>query len=64
MHELVCDRDYISEEPMSYWRSTSGFEVDFIVGDHSAIGVKAKQNISPADLKSLKALADEKRLKR
>jgi predicted AAA+ superfamily ATPase len=64
MHELVCYRDYISEEPLSYWRSTSGFEVDFIVGDHTAIEVKAKQNLAPADLKSLKALAEEKRLKR
>jgi predicted AAA+ superfamily ATPase len=64
MHELICYRDYMSEEPLSYWRSTSGFEVDFIIGDHTAIEVKAKQNLSPFDLKSLKALAEEKRLKR
>jgi len=64
MHELTCYRDYVSDEPLSYWRSTSGFEVDFIIGDHTAIEVKAKQNLSPADLKSLNALAEEKRLKR
>jgi predicted AAA+ superfamily ATPase len=64
MHELICYRDYMSEEPLSYWRSTSGFEVDFIIGDHTAIEVKAKQNLSPVDLKSLKALAEEKKLKR
>jgi predicted AAA+ superfamily ATPase len=64
MHELVSYRDYVSGEPLSYWRSTSGFEVDFIVGDHTAIEVKAKGNISTSDLKPLRALAEEKRLKR
>jgi predicted AAA+ superfamily ATPase len=64
MHELICYRDYVSEEPLSYWRSTSGFEVDFIIGDHTAIEVKAKQNLSPVDLKSLNALSEEKKLKR
>lgn len=64
MHELVCYRDYVAEEPLSFWRSTSGFEVDFIIGDHTAVEAKAKQNLSPIDLKSLNALAEEKRLKR
>jgi predicted AAA+ superfamily ATPase len=64
MHELVSYRDYISGEPLSYWRSTSGFEVDFILGDHTAVEVKAKKNLSARDLKSLQALAEEKKLKR
>ena len=64
MHELRCYSDYLSGEPLSYWRSTSGFEVDFILGDHTAIEVKAKENISPYDIKSLKALAEEGKLKR
>ena len=64
MHELVSYSDYISGEPLSYWRSTSGFEVDFILGDHTAIEVKAKENISAHDLKSLRALAEERKLKR
>jgi predicted AAA+ superfamily ATPase len=64
MHELVSYSDYISGEPLSYWRSTSGFEVDFILGDHTAVEVKAKGNISAHDLKSLRAFAEEKRLKR
>jgi len=64
MHELVSYSDYISGELLSYWRSTSGFEVDFILGDHTAVEVKAKKNISANDLKSLRALAEEKRLKR
>ncbi len=64
MHELVSYGDYVSGEPLSYWRSTSGFEVDFILGDHTAVEVKAKENLSTHDLKSLRALAEEKKLKR
>jgi predicted AAA+ superfamily ATPase len=64
LHEIVAYRDYVSGEPVNYWRSTSGFEVDFILGDHTAIEVKAKSNVSPQDLKPLRALAEEKRLKR
>lgn len=64
MHEMVCYRDYLSGEPLSFWRSASGFEVDFIIGDHTAVEVKAKENVAPNDLKSLRALAEEKRLKR
>jgi uncharacterized protein len=64
MHELMCYSDYISGEPLNYWRSTSGFEVDFIIGDHTAVEVKAKENVSPSDIKSLKALAEEEKLKR
>jgi predicted AAA+ superfamily ATPase len=63
-HELMCYRDYICQEPLSYWRSSSGFEVDFIIGDHTAIEAKAKENISHHDLKALQALAEEKMLKR
>lgn len=63
-HELVCYRDYTGGDALSYWRSTSGFEVDFVIGDHTAIEAKAKENLSPAELKSLRALAEEKKLKR
>lgn len=42
----------------------SGFEVDFIIGDHTAVEVKAKNNVSLQDLRSLKALAEEKKMKR
>lgn len=64
LHELTSYSDYISGEPLSYWRSTSGYEVDFIIADHTAIEVKAKRNISPSDLKALRALAEENRLRR
>jgi predicted AAA+ superfamily ATPase len=62
LHELVAYRDYLSGEPIAHWRSASGFEVDFILGDHTAIEVKAKENIAPHDLKSLRAIAEEGRL--
>ena len=64
MHELISYSDYVSGESLSYWRSTSGFEVDFIIGDHTAVEVKAKENLSPTDLKPLRALYEEKKLKR
>ena len=64
LHELMSYRDYVSDEPLSYWRSTTGFEVDFIIGDHTAVEVKAKENVSAQDLKSLRAFAEEKQLRR
>jgi len=64
MHELKSYSDYISGEQLSYWRSTSGFEVDFIIGNHTALEVKAKKNLSPKDIKSLRMLAEEGKLKR
>jgi predicted AAA+ superfamily ATPase len=64
MHELKCFSDYISGDRLSYWRSTSGFEVDFIIGDHTALEIKAKKNISANDIKPLRMLAEEGILKR
>ena len=64
LHELVSHRDYTSGDPLRYWRSTSGFEVDFLIGDHTAVEVKAKENISTRDLKSLRSLAEENAFKR
>jgi predicted AAA+ superfamily ATPase len=64
MHELISHRDYRSGETLGHWRSASGFEVDFIIADHTAVEVKAKENISTQDLKPLYALAEEKNLKR
>ena len=64
LHELIAFRDYVSGETVHHWRSSSGFEVDFILGDHSAIEVKAKEIVSARDLRSLHALAEEQKLKR
>lgn len=63
LHELISRRDYVSGEPLHYWRSTSGFEVDFLIGDHTAVEVKAGR-VSDADLRSLRAIAEEHRFKR
>jgi predicted AAA+ superfamily ATPase len=64
LHELVCHRDYAGGEPISHWRSSSGFEVDFVLGDHTAIEVKAKASVALADLSGLRALAEERALRR
>jgi predicted AAA+ superfamily ATPase len=64
MHELKSYCDYISGEQLSYWRSTSGFEVDFILGEHTALEVKAKKNLSDNDIKSLRMLSEEGKMKR
>jgi predicted AAA+ superfamily ATPase len=58
-HELVCHRDYVSGEPLHYWRTTSNFEVDFIIGDHTAVEAKATERVSANDLRGLRALAEE-----
>jgi len=63
MHELLAYRDYVSGESLSFWRSASGFEVDFILGGHTAVEVKAKANVTVQELKSLRALREEGELK-
>ncbi|MBI5149586.1 MAG: ATP-binding protein [Candidatus Omnitrophica bacterium] len=64
MHELTAFSDYKRPVNLSFWRSTSGFEVDFILDDHTAVEVKAKSVITPDDLRSLEAIADEYHFKR
>ncbi len=61
-HELKAFVDYQSSGNLSYWRSTSGFEVDFILNDATAIEVKGSRMIGPHDLKGLKALQQEKKV--
>ncbi len=63
-HELRCWSDYTDGPPLSYWRSTSGFEVDFILGDHTAVEVKARPTVPASDMKPLLALREEGKLKR
>jgi predicted AAA+ superfamily ATPase len=64
LHELVCHRDYAGGSPISHWRSASGYEVDFVLGDHTAVEVKAKENVGPHELRALHALAEERSVKR
>jgi predicted AAA+ superfamily ATPase len=64
LHELVCHRDYAGGSAISHWRSASGHEVDFVLGDHAAVEVKAKANVAERELRSLRALGEERKLKR
>ena len=63
-HELFCYRDYVSGEAVQHWRSASGFEVDFLLGGHTAIEVKAKRSIGGHDLRSLHAIREERGIRR
>lgn len=62
-HELRSYCDYEGVPDLAYWRSTSDFEVDFILNDRTAIEVKAKKNVSDRDLRGLWALRQERLLK-
>jgi hypothetical protein len=35
-----------------------------VLGDHTAIEVKAKENVAPRELRGLRAMAEERRVKR
>jgi predicted AAA+ superfamily ATPase len=59
LHELTCCRDYNGLPALSFWRSSSHLEVDFLIGDRIAIEVKAKANVGPHDLRSLHAIKEE-----
>lgn len=63
-HELRAYVDYTRGGELCYWRSKSGFEVDFILADHVAIEAKAKEHVGQRDLRGLRALAEEGRLQR
>ncbi|MEA1866916.1 MAG: ATP-binding protein [Thermodesulfobacteriota bacterium] len=56
-------RAYLSyrrkKRELAYWRSTHGYEVDFLIGTETAIEVKASQKVSGRDLRGLKALKEE-----
>jgi len=45
--------------PLQYWRSTSHFEVDFIIGDQLAIEVKGADLVTDKHLKGIRALKEE-----
>jgi uncharacterized protein len=60
-HELATYVDTARPElALSYWRSKSGFEVDFVLGDETAVEVKATAEVAARDLKGLNALAEER----
>ncbi len=48
-----------SEQTLAYWRSTSGFEVDGVIGNRLAIEIKSTAQVDERDLRGLKALREE-----
>ncbi len=60
LHELRSWIDYRDrDDVLSYWMARSGIEVDFLIGEHTAVEVKAKTRVGQRDLRSLKALMIE-----
>lgn len=60
-HELRTYSQYSGKKfPIYFWRTTSQFEVDFVLGDHEvAIEVKSTDNVQMRHLKGLKAFQEE-----
>jgi predicted AAA+ superfamily ATPase len=48
---------------LSFWRTNTGLEVDFLLGDDTAIEVKATELVSEKHLKGMRALAEEMNIK-
>lgn len=64
--ELRAHRHYSGlDYPISYWRTSSQFEVDFILGRHEvALEVKSSNKISNKHLNGLKAFMEEYKVKK
>ena len=50
--------------PLAWWRSRSGYEVDFILDDRVAIEAKSTRHVQQKHLRSLRALAEERLVER
>jgi predicted AAA+ superfamily ATPase len=50
--------------PMRFWRTSTGSEVDLILGDDIAIEFKSSREVSDKHLKGLRALKEENLLRR
>ena len=63
--ELYAHSQYSGiEYPISYWRTTSQLEIDFVLGDHEiAIEVKSTNLIQTRNLKGLKGFQEEYKVK-
>lgn len=61
--ESIAARDYEGKfEKISYWRSSSGYEVDLLIDDHTAVEFKTGST-SLSDARGLLALEEEMKLK-
>lgn len=58
--ELRAFLDYtFSNAELTYWRTESKLEVDFLIDDKFAIEAKGTGNVTPAHLKGLRALGED-----
>jgi predicted AAA+ superfamily ATPase len=64
-HEIYSHSHYsYLNYPLSYWRTASQIEVDFILGDHEvAVEVKSTEMANPRHLRGLKSFAEEYNVK-
>jgi len=64
--ELTAYRGYSEQDfPIRYWRTKTGLEVDFVLGDTQiAIEVKGQERVSSTDLKGIAAFTEDYRPKR
>jgi len=63
--ELRSHLDYRRlPQTLTYWRSRSGLEVDFVIGNDIGIEVKGTRKVHHPDYKGLNALAEETPLRR
>ncbi len=60
-HSKYTDKNYL----ISYWRTTSQIEVDFILGNHEvAVEIKGTDNVQSRHIKGLKSFSDEYAVKK
>jgi predicted AAA+ superfamily ATPase len=58
--ELRAYLSYMNDErELSFFRTSNGQEVDFVIGDELALEVKASDSITERDLRSLQVLSEE-----
>lgn len=64
--ELAAHSHYSGARyPISYWRTASQLEVDFVLGDHEvAVEAKATERVAPQHLRGLKAFREEYKTRR
>ncbi|MBF0363060.1 MAG: ATP-binding protein [Oligoflexia bacterium] len=64
--ELKAYQAYRNQElDIKFWRTASGYEVDFIIGNALlAIEIKAKKKITEKDLKGLSVISEEMKVKK
>lgn len=67
-HFIACElRAFLSYNrtrlPLQFWRTRTGREVDFVIGDEIAIEVKSRESVSRRDHKGLLAISEEREWK-